>query len=73
MQTHFANSLVQDWDIVIMKLLKKTLEEHSIGMRLRSTLLLAPAASMDQLKRWQLDNAYLYSIGQLPLLVSVEQ
>ena len=70
--THFA-SLVQDWDIVAMKLLKKALEEHSIGMRLRSTLLLAPAASMDQLKRWQLDNAYLDSIGQLPLLVSVEQ
>ena len=70
--THFA-SLVQDWDIVAMKPLKKALEEHSIGMRLRSTLLLAPAASMDQLKRWQLDNVYLYSIGQLPLLVSVEQ
>ena len=65
---------MQDWDIVVIKPLQKALEEHSIGMRLRSTLLLAPAASMDQLQRRQLDSVCLDSLhGQLPLLVSVEQ
>ena len=65
---------MQDWDIVVMKPLQKALEECSIGMRLRSTLLLAPAASMDQLQRRQLDSVCLDSLcGQLPLLVSVEQ
>ena len=39
--------LVQNWDIVVITALKKALEERSIGMKLRSTLMLAPAASMD--------------------------
>ena len=49
------------------------LEECSSGMRLKSTLLLAPSAAMDQLKQWQQDNVCLDSLGQLPQLISVEQ
>ena len=56
-----------------MKPRMKELEDCSIGMRLRSILLPALAAFMDQLKRCQLDNVCLDSIGQLLLLVSVEQ
>ena len=50
---------VQHWDIVVMRALKKAIEERSIGMRLRSKLMLAPAASMDQLQRWRLDSVCL--------------
>ena len=56
-----------------MKPRMKELEDCSIGMRLRSILLPALAAFMDQLKRCQLDNVCLDSIGQLLLLFSVEQ
>ena len=56
-----------------MKALKKVPEECSSGMRQKSTLLLAPAASMSQLKRLPLDNVFLDSLGQLPLLIGVGQ
>ena len=70
---------MQDWDIVVMKPLQKALEECSIGMRLRSTLLLAPAASMDQLQRRQLDSVCprltlwaAPSVGQCRTVVSTQ-
>ena len=42
-------------------------EECSSGMRLQSTLLPAPAAFMDQLKRLQHDSASQETRGLLPL------
>ena len=50
-----------------MRALMKEPEECSSGMRLQSTLLPAPAASMDQLKRWQHDSALQETSGFLPL------
>ena len=69
----YAFNFLQDWDIVIMKPLMKELEDCLNGMRLRSTLQPTLAVFMDQLKRCQLDDVCLDSIGQLLLLISVEQ
>ena len=55
-----------------MRALMKEPEECSSGMRLQSTELPAPAAYMDQLKRWQHDNVSQEICGLLPLSHCVE-